>query len=99
MALHLVGPALAGNALGVAPEIYGVHTGLFPAKAGPTDRPRAFCGTGFSRESVRAGGITSRVCYQSSPTARLRTSNTGTSRCSGRRSIPEPAPDPPGGSD
>ena len=47
---HLVGPASAGKASGVTPQMYGVLAGLFPAKASPTDRaPR---GTGFSREGV-----------------------------------------------
>ncbi len=32
-----VGPALAGKASGLTPEIYGVHTGRFPAEAGPTE--------------------------------------------------------------
>ena len=30
----------------------GACAGLFPAEAGPTDGPRAFSGTGFSREGV-----------------------------------------------
>ncbi len=38
---QLVGPALAGKASVVTPEIYGVPTGLFPAKASPTEAPRS----------------------------------------------------------
>jgi hypothetical protein len=32
-----MGPALAGKASGVTPQIYSARTGLFPAEAGPTD--------------------------------------------------------------
>ena len=36
-----VGLALAGKAPVATPEVYGVHTGPFPAEAGPTEALRS----------------------------------------------------------
>jgi hypothetical protein len=70
-----VGPALAGKASGVTPGVEGVHTGLFPAEAGPTEQHRVHpaglaardpCGTGFSREGVMRHATGLRVSTQAS---------------------------------